>query len=95
MNACINAHTIVSTNVSAVNRLCERLYVALHKALRKALYEALPKLCTKLYRSFTRSSTKTSAYMVNKAYSAQGEFQGVFPLSLKLYTYIIRIKSKR
>ena len=50
LNIHIIAHTIVSTNVSAVNRPCERLHVALHKALHKAL----PKLC----RSSAQSSTK-------------------------------------
>ncbi len=40
LNDCIIAHTIVSTNVSTVNRPCKRLHVALYKAL----HETLPKL---------------------------------------------------
>ena len=44
-NIYIIAHTIVSINVSAVNRPCKRLHMALHKALHKAL----PKLCIKFY----------------------------------------------
>ena len=80
LNDHIIAYTIVSTNISVVNRPSKRLHVALHKALHKALpklrkssiktlhqppCKALQKLYQSLYKSF--------AYVVNRACSAQGE----------------------
>ena len=51
------AHTIVPTNVSAIDRPYERLHVCTSTRLHACTW-LCTKLCTKLYRSFAWSSTK-------------------------------------
>src|SRR6266571_2258093 len=99
LNVHIIAYTIISINVSAVNRPSKRLHVALHKAL----HEALPKLCMKLYRSSAKalhkplckalqkvyqtlyqSLYKSFAHIVNRARSIYRGSKGVSPLSSRL-----------
>ena len=56
------AYTIISTNVSVVNRPCRCLHVALHKALHEALlklYQSSAKALQKLYKSSAQTSIQS------------------------------------
>ena len=72
----IITHTIVSTNVSAVNRPCKRLHVALHVALHEALpklYQSSTEALPKLYRSSAKALQKlykSSAKALQKLYKS-------------------------